>query len=267
MPRFSAHLTMMYPEHSFLDRFAAAARDGFTAVEYLFPYDYPAHTIAALLRDHGLKQVLFNALPGDWKAGERGITALPGREDEFREGFLRALDYAQALNCPRIHAMAGIAPAGMERARMHDTYVANLSWAAGMAEAAGREVLIEPINLRSMPGFFISRQEEARAIAAVVGSPNLKVLMDLFHCQIAEGDLAMKIRTYLKDPKQTRIGHFHIAGVPDRHEPDSGELNCDYLFDLIDGLGYEGWIGSEYVPKAGTSEGLGWFRKQLAVAN
>jgi hydroxypyruvate isomerase len=266
MPRFAANLTMMYTEHSFLDRFAVAARDGFKAVEFLFPYDYPAEVLAGHLKENGLRQVLFNAPPGNWSAGERGCTSLPGREADFRDGFLRALEYARVLNCPRIHAMAGIVPARVERARMRETYASNLAWAAEQAEAYAVDVLIEPIAARNMPGFFLNLQEEAHTIVAEVGKPNLKVQMDLFHCQVEEGDLAVKIRKYLQDPKQTRIGHFQIAGVPQRHEPDSGEVNYDYLFDLIDSLGFEGWIGCEYTPKAGTSEGLGWMRKR-AVAD
>ena len=262
MPRFAANLTMMYQEHSFPDRFAAASRDGFTAVEYRFPYEYPAATLAALLKEHGLRQVLFNSPPGDWKAGERGIAALPGREQEFRDGFLRALEYAHVLQCPRIHSMAGIAPAGIERARLIGVYTENLTWAADKACASGLDLLIEPIALRNIPGFFLNRQEEAHAIAAQVGAPNLKILMDLFHCQVEEGDLAIRIRKYLADPKQTRVGHFQIAGVPERHEPDTGEVNYEYLFELIDELGYEGWIGCEYIPAKATSAGLGWFRKQ-----
>src|ERR1700677_4471900 len=181
MPRFAANLTMMYTEHDFLDRFGAAAHDGFTAVEYLFPYDYSAATLAAHLKEHGLRQVLFNSPPGDWKAGERGIAALPGREQECRDGFLRALKYARALECPRIHAMAGIAPKGANRAHLLGVYTANLAWAAERAQAAGVDLLIEPIASRNMPGFFINRQEEAHAIIAEVGAPNLKILMDLFH--------------------------------------------------------------------------------------
>jgi hydroxypyruvate isomerase len=260
MPRFAAHLTMMYPEHSFLDRFAAAASDGFTAVDYMFPYDYPAETIAGLLKEHGLVQVLFNGPPGDFKAGERGIACLPGRENEFREGIERALEYAKVLDCPGVHIMAGLVPAGVERANLLGTYVANLQWAADKAAAVGKDILIEPINLRSIPGFFLSRQEEAHAIIAQAGKANIKVLMDLFHCQIQEGDLAMKLRKYIADPKQTKVGHIHIAGVPERHEPDTGEVNFEYLFGVIDSLGYEGWIGCEYAPAAGTSDGLGWFR-------
>jgi 2-dehydrotetronate isomerase len=261
MPRFAANLTMMYQEHSFMDRFAAAARDGFNFVEYLFPYEHDAHELAALLKQHGLRQVLFNAPPGDWKAGERGIAALPGREDEFRDGFLRALEYAHALGCKQIHAMAGLASAAADRAQMHAVYTANLAWAAEKARAAHVDLLIEPIAQRNIPGFFLNRQDEAHAIAAEIGSPNLKILMDLFHCQVEEGDLAMKIRKYLADPKQTRVGHFQVAGVPERHEPDTGEVNFSYLFNLIDELGYEGYVGCEYIPAKITPEGLGWLEE------
>ena len=266
MPRFAANLTMMYTEYGFLDRFAAAARDGFTAVEYLFPYQHPAATLAAQLKEHGLRQVLFNSPPGDWKAGERGVTALPGREQEFRNGFLGALEYALVLECPRVHAMAGIAPQGVDRSHLLGVYTANLAWAAEQAQQAGVELLIEPIALRNVPGFFLNRQEEAHSIAAEIGAPNLKILMDLFHCQVEEGDLTIKICKYLAGPKQTRVGHFQIAGVPERHEPSTGEVNYNYLFDLIDELGYEGWIGCEYIPAAATSAGLGWFQKWKAAA-
>jgi 2-dehydrotetronate isomerase len=261
MPQFAANLTMMYNEHGFLDRFAAGARDGFRAVEFLFPYDHPAATIAALLQENGLRQALFNAPPGDWQAGERGITALPGREAEFRSGFERALAYAQALACPRIHCMAGLAPPKADRASMRATYVANLKWAAEKAARENLEVLIEPIAGRNVPGYFLNLQEEAHTIVQEVGAPNLKILMDLFHCQVAEGDLTVKMQKYLGDAKTTRVSHVQIAGVPERNEPDTGEVRYERLFDLLDELGYAGWVGCEYKPKAGTSEGLGWFRK------
>lgn len=262
MPRFAANLTMMYTEHLFLDRFPAAANDGFTAVEFLFPYEHPAQTIADLLKQHGLRQVLFNAPPGDWQAGERGNAALPGREHEFRSGFERALEYAQTLECPRIHCMAGLVPAGADPGRLRAIYIANLAWAANLAKSDGIDVLIEPIASRNVRGYFLNYQDEAHAIAAEIGAPNLKILMDLFHCQVAEGDLAMKIRKYVADPKQTRVGHFQIAGIPERHEPDTGEVNYEYVFGVIDEVGFEGWIGCEYAPRAGTSEGLGWFKKR-----
>jgi hydroxypyruvate isomerase len=266
MPRFAANLTLMYTEHSFLDRFAAAARDGFTSVEFLFPYEFPAATLAAQLKQNGLQQVLFNSPAGDWKAGERGIAALPGREQEFRDGLLLALEYAQALQCTRVHAMAGLVPAIVRREALRSVYLANLAWAAERARVSGVDLFIEPIAQRNIPRFFLNRQDEAHAIIAEIGAPNLKILMDLFHCQVEEGDLAIKIRKYLAEPKQTRVGHFQIAGVPERHEPDTGEVNYSYLFALIDELGYEGWIGCEYVPAASTSKGLGWFAKWKTAA-
>ena len=257
MPRFAANLSMMYTEHDFLDRFAAAAADGFKGVEFLFPYAYAPEELARRLADNGLKQALFNAPPGDWDAGERGMSALPGREDEFRRSIARALDYAQALDCPHIHVMAGMVPAGADRKAMRATYVENLRWACEQAKPDGRTLLIEPINGRDMPGYFLSRQDDAHALIAEVGADNLKVQMDLYHCQIVEGDLAMKIRHYLPTG---RVGHFQIAGVPDRHEPDLGEVDFRYLFGVIDAAGYDGWIGCEYRPAAGTSAGLGWLR-------
>ncbi len=267
MPRFAANLSMLYNEHTFLDRFAAAAADGFRGIEYLFPYDFAAADIAQRLQDHGLQQVLFNAPPGDWAAGERGLACLPGREAEFRAGFAQALDYAQALNCPRIHVMAGLTPTGAERAALQATYEANLAWAADMAGTAGRDVLIEPINTRDIPGFFLNRQDEAHRVVQAIGLPNLKVQFDLYHCQIVEGDVAMKIRQYLPTG---RVGHFQIAGVPMRHEPDLGELNHPYLFGVIDEVsaacGWEGWVGCEYRPargavSGGTSAGLEWLQR------
>ena len=255
MPRFAANLTMMYGEFDFPDRYAAAARDGFRAVECLFPYEWSAQVLAGRLRDHGLQQVLFNAPPGDWAHGERGLACLPGREDEFKRGIALALDYAQALDCPRVHVMAGLMPAGSERAALLATYTANLAWAAREAAAAGLALTIEPINPRDMPGYLLNRQDEAHALVQAIGAPNLAVQMDLYHCQIVEGDLATKLKQYLPTG---RVGHLQIAGVPDRHEPDTGEVNYPYLFDLIDALGYTGHIGCEYRPRAGTSAGLKW---------
>jgi hydroxypyruvate isomerase len=259
MPTFAANLSMLYNEHAFLDRFAAAAGDGFGAVEFLFPYEHPAADIAARLATHGLQQALFNSPPGDWARGERGLACLPGREDEFRRGVVRAIEYAQALHCPRVHLMAGLVPAGAERAALQATYVANLAWAA--AQARDIDFLIEPINTRDIPGFFLNRQDHAHEIVQLVGAPNLKVQMDLYHCQIVEGDLAKKIELYLPTG---RIGHFQIAGVPERHEPDVGEINHPYLFALIDRLGYDGFIGCEYRPRdsapGGTTAGLGWLQ-------
>jgi hydroxypyruvate isomerase len=260
MPRFAANLSMLYNDVDFLDRFAAAARDGFQAVEYLFPYAYPAAQLAALLQAHGLSQVLFNAPPGNWDGGERGLACIPGREAEFAEGIDQALAYAAVLGSPRVHVMAGLLPAGATRESVHATYVSNLRVAAGKAAAAGVDILIEPINTRDMPGFFLNRQDQAHALVAEIGAPNVKVQMDLYHLQIVEGDVAMKLKQYLPTG---RVGHIQIAGVPERHEPDVGELNHAYLFKVIDALGFDGWIGCEYRPARGntpgaTSAGLGW---------
>ncbi|BAK76156.1 hydroxypyruvate isomerase [Pseudogulbenkiania sp. NH8B] len=255
MPQFAANLTMMYTEHDFLDRFAAAARDGFRAVEYLFPYDYPAADIAARLAAHGLTQALFNLPPGDWAAGERGIAALPGREEEFAASVERALEYAHATGCRRLHAMAGLVPQGADLTALRATFVANLRHAARRCAEHGITLLIEPINQRDMPGYFLSHQQQAHDIVAEVGEPNLKVQMDWYHCQIMEGDIAMRLRRHLAG-----VGHVQIAGVPERHEPDSGELNYPYLFALLDELGYDGYIGCEYRPRNGTSAGLAWFQ-------
>jgi len=258
MPRFAANLSFMYAEHAFVDRFAAAAQDGFAAVEYLFPYEVPAAELAGRLSDHALTQALFNAPPGDFAAGERGLACLPERRDEFRRGFAeQALPYAQALRCRRIHVMAGLVPAGADRRALRETYLDNLRWAAREADSAGVDVLIEPINTRDIPGYFLNRQDEAHAVLDEVGAPNLKVQMDLYHCQIVEGDLATKLRRYLPNG---RVGHLQIAGVPERHEPDVGELHHPYLFALLDELGYAGHVGCEYRPRAGTSAGLGWFQ-------
>ena len=254
MLRFAANLSFMYGEYAFPDRFAAAAKDGFTAVEYLFPYEYPAQQLAAWLQSHGLVQALFNAPPGNWSAGERGLASLPGRETEFRAAMHTAFDYAQALHCRRVHVMAGLQPGS------RSTFVANLAWAAALAQPAGVELLIEPINSRDMPGYFLNRQDEAHAIVDDVGYPALKVQMDLYHCQIVEGDVSMKLRKYLADKS---VGHIQIASVPARNEPDHGELNYDYVLDLIDELGFDGWIGCEYRPKGGTSEGLTWLKRRL----
>jgi hydroxypyruvate isomerase len=266
MPRFAANLSMLYPELDFLDRFEAAAKDGFAAVEYLFPYAYEARELASRLAANGLKQVLFNGPPGDWERGERGLACLPGREAEFRDGVLKAIDYAAALDCPRIHVMAGLVPEGVERETVQPTYLENLRWAAVEAARAGRDLLIEPINTRDIPRFFLNRQDHAHEIVAEVGALNVQVQMDLYHCQIVEGDVAMKIRKYLPTG---RVGHFQIAGVPERNEPDIGELNHPYLFDVIDEVsaqcGWQGWVGCEYRPRRGavadgTSAGLGWLR-------
>ncbi len=255
MPKFAANLTMMYNEVEFLDRFALAARDGFLGVEFLFPYNFIVSEISSRLTDNSLEQVLFNTPPGDWAAGERGIASLPGREEEFKYSIEWALKYAQALRNTRLHVMAGVIPDGRDKARHLDVYLRNLDYAARQAAYHGITILIEPINTRDMPGYFLNRQDEAHAICREVGAHNLKVQLDLYHCQIVEGDVSMKLQRDIAG-----IGHMQIAGVPERHEPDTGEINYPYLFRLIDQLGYDGWIGCEYRPRAGTSDGLGWFK-------
>lgn len=276
MPQFAANLSMMYPELPFLDRFEAAAKDGFKAVEFLFPYAYTPEELAARLKANNLQQVLFNAPPGGidpssidqaWNSNTRGTASIPGREKEFQQGVEMALRYAEALHCPRIHVMAGLLGVGHTHASNHATYVNNLKWAAALALKQGLDVLIEPINTRDIPGFYLNRQDQAHNIIEEVGASNLKVQMDLYHCQIVEGDVAMKIRQYLPTG---RVGHFQIAGVPERHEPDIGEVNYPYLFNVIDEVSktsnWQGWVGCEYKPKlggqaGGTSAGLGWLAK------
>ncbi|APW40342.1 hydroxypyruvate isomerase [Rhodoferax koreense] len=272
MPRFAANLSMMYNDVPFLDRFEAAAKDGFKAVEFLFPYAWPAEDIAARLQHHGLELALFNMPPGGtdaasidkaWNSGVRGTTALPGHEAEFRQGVALALAYQRLLKSPRIHLMAGLI--GAEPEMMRATYIANLRWAAAEAAQQGVDVLIEPINTRDIPGFFLNRQDQAHLIVHEVGAANLKVQMDLYHCQIVEGDVAMKIRQYVPTG---HVGHIQIAGVPERHEPDTGEVHYPYLFDVLDEVGYTGWIGCEYRPRrggepGGTSAGLGWVQPYL----
>lgn len=259
MLRFAANLSMMYAEHAFPDRFAAAAQDGFSGVEFLFPYEYEAADIRARLDAHGLTQALFNAPPGDWAAGERGIASLPGREEEFKRSIGTALRYAGVIGNKTLHVMAGLIRPDQDRNRHRAVYLDNLSYAAHEAATAGVTIVIEPINTRNIPGFFLNRQDEAQAICAEVGADNLKVQFDCYHCQIVEGDVAVKLRRDMAG-----IGHIQIAGVPERHEPDVGELHYPYLLRLIDALGYQGWIGCEYIPAAATPAGLGWLRALAA---
>jgi hydroxypyruvate isomerase len=241
-----------------LHRFDAAAKDGFKAVEFLFPYEVPAADIKRRLDANGLALALFNGPPGSWAGGERGIASIPGREEEFKQSIAKALEYASVLGNKRLHVMAGLIQAGQDRARHREVYVKSLAHAAKEAASLGITVVIEPINTRDIPGFFLNRQDEAHAICAEVGAANLKVQFDLYHCQIVEGDLAMKMKKYFAG-----IGHIQIAGVPERQEPDIGEINYPYLFRLMDELGYDGWVGCEYRPRGKTSDGLGWAKPWL----
>ncbi len=253
MPKFAANLTMMFNEVPFPERFAAAARAGFDAVEFLFPYDHPPEEVAGWLRDNGLRNVLFNMPPGDWAAGERGIASLPGREQEFCDGVAKAIVYAKALGTPTVHVMAGLVPAGAERAERLALYERNVRYAADQLRAHGLTLVIEPINGRDMPGYLLQTQAEGHAIRERLGASNLKVQFDLYHAQIMEGDLSVTMRRHIAG-----IGHVQVAGVPDRHEPDAGELDIRHLFGLLDELGYAGWVGCEYRPRGRTEDGLAW---------
>ncbi|RIK98358.1 MAG: hydroxypyruvate isomerase [Burkholderiales bacterium] len=255
MPKFAANLSWLYTELPFFDRFEAAARDGFRAVEFLFPYEHSAVEIRAALLANGLEQVLFNAPPGEARAGERGLASLPDRVDAFHASIDQALEYASVLGCSRLHVMAGIVRDEARRAEQRATFVSNLRRACRRLASAGVTALVEPINRRDVPGYFLATQAEAHAIVDEVGEPNLKVQMDLYHCQIVEGDVSTKIRRHLSG-----VGHVQIAGVPERTEPDVGELHYPYLFALLDQLGYDGWVGCEYRPRNGTRNGLGWMR-------
>jgi len=256
MPRFSANLSFLFTELPFIDRFEAAAKAGFKAVEFLNPFEAPTPEIVARLKGNGLTQALFNMTHGDWTKGERGMAAIPGRERELEEGVRRALAVAEATGCRRLFAMAGLRHQGAERR----TYVANLKTAARMAAASGVTVVIEPINSRDIPGYFLNRTEEARSIIHEVGAANLGLQFDLYHRQVMEGDVAMAIREF-----GPLARHYQIASPPDRGEPDEGELNYRYLLKQIDESGYDGFVGCEYKPRKGTAEGLGW-AKALGVS-
>lgn len=260
MPRLAANLSMMYTEFDFLDRFAAAAEDGFRGVEFLFPYDWPAEALAERLRAAGPVQVLFNLHPGDWDAGERGLAALPGREAAFRDTVEQAIGYAQALGCPRLHCMAGIVPPDLSRSDAAHTYVHNLKFAAAEAAKAGLTVLIEPINSRDMPGYFLNTPMQAVEILDAVGADNLKLQLDVYHTQIMQGDLVPTFRRL-----RSLIGHVQIADTPGRHEPGTGEINYPFVLAAFDAAGYDGWVGCEYRPKAGTRAGLGWAKGWLGT--
>ena len=255
MPRFSANLSMLFGEHDFLDRFDAAARAGFRAVEYVGPYDHAPEVVAARLKKNGLEQALFNLPAGDWAAGERGIAVLPDRTGEFRKSVDTAITYAKALGCGQVNCLAGIAPAGLASAELENIFVENLKFAADRLEKAGIKLLIEAINTRDVPGFFLNTSKQALRIIDRVGSKNLYFQYDIYHMQVMEGDLARTIATNLD-----RIAHIQIADNPGRHEPGTGEINYPFLYDHLDRIGYAGWVGAEYKPKAGTEAGLEWFK-------
>lgn len=258
MPRFAANLTLMFCEVPFLGRFERAARAGFEAVEFQFPYDWPVQELAMRLQDHGLKAVMHNFPAGDWLAGDRGLACVAGRIAEFRNSVPRAIEYALALGVGRLHCLSGIEPPDQEPSFIFDTLVANLGWAAGECSKAGLKVLIEPINRHDVPDYFLCDTARAERVMNAVGADNLLLQYDLYHAQRSEGELAATMQRLLP-----RIGHMQIADNPGRHEPGTGEINYPFLFERMDALGYEGWVGCEYLPLASTEEGLTWMRRLL----
>ena len=254
MPRFAANLSMMFNEVPFLDRFALAAKAGFKGVEFLFPYEHPAAEIAARLKDNGLQQVLFNAPAGDFAKGERGMAAIPGKQAAFRDSIKMALEYATTLACPRLHIMAGLKPQGVAHDTLTAVYGANLAYAAEECAKAGVKPIIEPINHRDIPGFFLNTTDQAAAIIAAIGPEKLGMQFDLYHCQITEGDVVKRVEKHLP-----LIAHMQVADTPGRHEPGTGEVKWPFVFKTIDALGFRGWIGCEYRPAGETLAGLSWF--------
>jgi len=253
MPKFAANLSMLFTELPFLDRFAAAAAVGFKAVEYMFPYEFEPHVLAERLQTNGLQQVLHNLPPGNWAAGERGIACLSDRVGEFQDGVGRAIEYATALNCPRLNCMAGLRPEGVSAASAEDVLVSNLSFAARELRKAGLTLLLEAINTFDMPGFLVCTTRQALAILDAVAADNLLYQYDIYHMQRMEGELAATLRAHLP-----RIGHVQLADNPGRHEPGTGEINYRFLLPLLDEIGYASWIGCEYRPATTTLAGLGW---------
>ncbi|NPU12653.1 hydroxypyruvate isomerase [Bradyrhizobium sp. 83002] len=253
MPRFAANLTMLFNELPFIDRFAAAKAAGFSGVEYLFPYDFDKAELREQLARHGLTQVLHNLPAGNWAAGERGIAILPDRVDDFRDGVRRAIEYAKALDCRQLNCLVGIAPDDADARELNQVLVRNLRFAATALRAQGIKLLIEPINTLDIPGFFLSRTAQALQLISEVESDNLFVQYDIYHMQIMEGDLARTMQKHL-----ARIAHIQLADNPGRHEPGTGEINYPFLFRHLDAIGYAGWVGCEYKPRAATTDGLGW---------
>jgi hydroxypyruvate isomerase len=258
MPRLNANLSMMFNEVGFLDRFDAAAGAGFRGVEFLFPYAFDKAQIGERLERNRLEMVLFNMPPGDFEAGDRGLACDPARVSEFQEGVGKALDYAKALNSRQLHCMAGLKPRGVNEEKMRETYIANLQFAGRELAKHGITLLIEAINTRDIPGFYLNHSAQAFDIMHYAQVPNLKFQYDIYHMQIMEGDLAPTIGKHLD-----KIGHMQLADTPGRHEPGTGEINYDFLLKFIDRAGYRGWIGCEYKPAGKTEAGLGWASSYL----
>lgn len=252
MAKFAANLSMLFTELPFMERFAAAKANGFDAVEFLFPYDYDKNELAAQLKQHQLTQVLFNLYPGDWDAGEKGMAAIPGREQEFRATVTQGIEYANALGCKKIHAMSGIVDESQSFDAHIDTFISNIRWAADQAAEFGINILIEPLNDRDVPGYFLAHQRDAADLIQQVDRPNVKLQFDTYHAQIMDGDLSV-LAADLADV----IGHIQIASVPERHEPNEGELNYRHLFKVLDNH-YSDFIGCEYKPRSNTAAGLVW---------
>jgi hydroxypyruvate isomerase len=255
LPKFAANLTMLFNEVPFLDRFDEAAKAGFKGVEYLFPYDFEPGELVERLRRNNLTQVLHNLPAGNWGAGERGIAVLPDRQDEFREGVDKAITYATALGCKQVNILAGIAK-DVDPKDAHRVFVENLKYAAPKLKAAGIKLLIEMINTRDIPGFFLTSTKQALDILDEVGSDNLYLQYDIYHMQIMEGDLARTMEANL-----AKIAHIQLADNPGRNEPGTGEINYPFLFGFLDKIGYQGWIGAEYKPAGKTTDGLSWLPK------
>ena len=258
MPKLAANLSLLFPGIDFLDRFQAAARAGFRYVEYQFPYASPKEEVAVRAQAAGVEVVLHNLPAGDAAKGDRGIACLPERTSEFREGVARAIEYARAVNCPRLNCLAGIVPSGAPQAKHFDTLVENVRFAAARLKSAGIALMIEPVNTRTIPGFFLTHSRQALEVIDAAGTDNAFLQYDIFHMQIMEGDLARTIERLLP-----RIGHIQLADVPDRHEPGTGEINYDYLLPHLDRIGYAGYVGCEYNPKADTVAGLKWAKPFL----
>ena len=256
MPQFAANLTMLYNEVPFLERFELAAHSGFKAVEFLFPYAYEAAEIKKILDQHQLKLILHNLPAGDWDAGDRGIACNPDRVAEFRAGVTKAIEYAKVLGVPQLNCLAGKMPVGMSTQLSHDTFVANLHFAATELKKFHLKLLIEPINTFDIPGFFLSKTQQALDILNEVGADNLFVQYDIYHAQRMEGELSNTIEKNL-----SKIAHIQLADNPGRNEPGTGEINYPYLFKMLDRIGYQGWIGCEYKPATTTEAGLSWIQK------
>ncbi len=262
MPRFAANLTFLFQELAFMDRFAAAAGQGFMAVEFMSAYEHAPAAVAAALRDNGLRVALMNSPAGNMAAGERGLAALPERRRDFRASIGQALEYCAATACPLLHVMAGIVPKKAEPRLLQACYMDNLAWAAEQARQAGVTLTIEPINGRDMPGYFLQDYDYAESVIREVKAPNLHLQFDMYHVQVLHGDVSRRLERQLP-----LIAHVQVANPPDRSQPGQGELNYPFLFETLDALGYAGWVGAEYKPSGSTEASLDWFKPYRGKAS